>query len=137
MCSSAGVKILARLEEPSYAALRIVAGLMFACHGLQKIFGWLTERPTPAIGSQLWIGGAIELVGGALIALGLGTRIAAFLSSGTMAVAYFQYHQKGDLSDWHWLPLMNRGELAALYCFVFLFIAARGPGRWSFDGRGR
>lgn len=131
------MRMLAKLEDPAYAALRIVAGMMFTCHGLQKVFGWLTTKATPAIGSQLWIGGVIELVAGALIAIGLGTRIAALLGSGTMAVAYFQFHHKGEFADWKWLPAVNHGELAALYCFVLLFIATRGAGRWSFDGRGR
>lgn len=131
------MRILAKFEDTTYAALRIVAGALFTFHGLQKIFGWLSAHPTPAVGSQLWFGGLIELVGGALIAIGLGTRFAAFLCSGTMAVAYFQYHQKGDLSNWHWLPGVNHGELAVVYCFLFLFIATRGAGRWSLDGRGR
>ena len=131
------MRLLAKLEEPSYAALRIIAGAMFMFHGLQKVFGWLTTRPTPDVGSQIWIGGVIELVGGVLIAVGLGTRIAALLSSGTMAVAYFQFHHKGEFADWRWLPAVNHGELAALYCFVLLLIATRGAGRWSFDGRGR
>jgi putative oxidoreductase len=69
--------------------------------------------------------------------VGLGTRFAAFLASGTMAVAYFQFHQKQDLANWHWLPIKNGGELAVVYCFAFLFIAARGPGRLALDNRVR
>jgi putative oxidoreductase len=126
--------IAARMQEPAYAALRIVAGLMFSLHGAQKILGWLTTRPTAAVGSQSWVGGVIELVGGVLIAVGLFTRAAAFLASGTMAVAYVQFHWKLDLTAFKWLPIVNRGELAALYCFVFLFIAARGAGLASVDG---
>jgi putative oxidoreductase len=126
-----------RFDGPAYAALRIVAGGMFCCHGMQKILGWLTTSPGPAVGSQTWVGGLIELVGGVLIALGLCTRPFAFLASGTMAVAYFQYHWKLQLAGFKWLPIMNKGELAALYCFVFLFIAARGSGPASLDRRFR
>jgi putative oxidoreductase len=118
-----------------YPLLRMVAGTMFACHGMQKILGWLTTSARPAIGSQMWIGGMIELVGGVLIALGLFTRAAAFLASGTMAVAYFQFHWKLQLGQGKWLPVINKGELAALYCFVFLYICARGPGATSLDRR--
>lgn len=122
-----------RFEPAAYAALRIVSGLMFACHGVQKIFGWLSTNAPPALGSQLWFGGIIELVGGVLIALGLFTRGAAFVCSGTMAVAYTQFHWKLALGAWQWLPIVNKGELAALYCFVFLFIWAHGAGVASLD----
>jgi putative oxidoreductase len=124
---------LERYEPMAYAALRIVAGAMFAMHGTTKVLGFL--GPSQPVGSQLWIGGAIELVGGALIALGLFTRVAALLASGTMAVAYFQFHWKLELGDWRFLPMVNKGELAALYCFVFLLIAMRGSGRWSIENR--
>jgi len=129
------MRFLAKLEPLAYSALRIVAGFMFTAHGLQKLFGWWTERPTPAVFSQIWVGGAIELVCGVLLAVGLGTRLAAFLSSGTMAVAYFQFHLKGNLAHWHWVPAVNGGELAVLYCFVFLYIASRGPGGLALDNR--
>lgn len=122
---------LGRYEPMAYAALRIVAGGMFLVHGLTKLFGWL--GPSQAVGSQLWIGGVIELVGGALIALGLFTRPAALLASGTMAVAYFQYHWKLSFDGWAFLPAVNHGELAVLYCFVFLLIALRGAGIWSVE----
>lgn len=115
----------------------MVTGAMFCCHGIQKILGWLTTSAVPAVGSQKWVGGLIELVGGALIALGLFTRPLAFLAAGTMAVAYFQFHWKLQLADFKWLPIMNKGELAALYCFVFLFMAARGSGPLSLDRRFR
>lgn len=124
-----------RFDGPAYAALRVVAGGMFFCHGIQKVLGWLTTAAVPAIGSQRWVGGLIELVAGALIALGLFTRPLAFLASGTMAVAYFQFHWKLQLDAFKWLPIVNKGELAALYCFVFLFIAARGGGPASLDRR--
>jgi putative oxidoreductase len=130
--------VLARLEPFAYALLRIAAGLMFALHGSQKLLGWpASSKAAPAFLSQMWIGGVIELVGGVLIALGLFTRPAAFLASGTMAVAYFQFHQKQVFADWHWLPIVNKGELAVMYCFVFLFIAARGPGKLALDNRVR
>ena len=126
--------MLARLEEPAYAALRIVAGLAFSFHGMQKILGWLPSGPVPAFGSQLWVGGIIELVCGPLIALGLFTRQAAFLASGTMAVAYIQFHWKLSFAGGRWLPAVNRGELALVYCFLFLLVSARGGGPASLDG---
>jgi putative oxidoreductase len=126
---------LARLESLAYAALRIVAGGLFACHGMQKILGWFTTSSRPALGSQAWVGGLIELLCGLLIAVGLFTRPAAFLASGTMAVAYIQFHWKLNLADWKWLPIVNRGELAAVYCFLFLFFSARGAGAASLDRR--
>jgi len=115
------------------AALRIVAGAMFACHGAQKILGFLATNPQPAVGSQVWFGGLIELVGGALIALGLFTRPAALLASGTMAVAYFQFHWKLVTDHWKFLPIVNGGEPAVLYCFVFLVFAVSGAGAFSID----
>ena len=122
--------------ETAYALLRIVSGLMFSFHGMQKIFGVLTQSQ-PAVGSQLWIGGVIELSCGLAIAAGLLTSWAAFLASGTMAVAYTQFHWKLELGS-RLLPGVNKGELALLYAFLFLFIAARGSGAFSLDrGRGR
>lgn len=126
---------LKRFEEPAYTALRIVAGVLFSLHGMQKILGWFTSKAQPAFASQLWLGGLIELCAGLLIAVGLFTRPAAFLSSGTMAVAYVQFHWKLQLADSHWLPIVNKGELAVVYCFLFLFIAARGPGPFALDAR--
>jgi putative oxidoreductase len=126
---------LSKLEPAAYVALRIVAGASFAVHGAQKVLGVLAERPTPAVGSQLWIGGVIELVAGLLIALGLATRLAALLASGTMAVAYVQFHWRGELSDWRWIPTVNHGELAAIYAMLFLLVAARGPGPLALDAR--
>jgi putative oxidoreductase len=124
-----------RIEGAAYVLLRAVAGVMFACHGLPKLFGLFGSGPRPAIGSQLWVGGLIELGAGVLIALGLFTRVAAIFASGAMAVAYFQFHWKLQLTGGKWLPLVNRGELAALYSFLFLFIAARGAGAASLDRR--
>lgn len=123
-------------EPFAYAALRIVAGAMLALHGAQKLFGF-PPGPQPPLYSQLWIGGVIELLTGSLIAIGLLTRPAAFLASGTMAVAYFQFHWKFGQAAF--LPMVNKGELAVLYCFVFLLAWARGGGPVSVDGaiRGR
>ena len=121
--------ILGRFTEPTYALLRIVAGLMFALHGAQK-FGFLGGQAMAPMFSQIWFAGVIELVGGVLIAIGLLTSIAAFICSGEMAVAYFKAHAPGG-----WNPLANQGELAVLYCFLFLYIAARGGGRYSVDKR--
>ncbi len=126
-------RILRPLTEPSYALLRVLAGAMFAFHGAQKIFGVFTSSQ-PAPWSQLWFGGLIELIGGGAIALGLFTSWAAFLCSGTMAVAYVQFHWKLDLGDRLW-PAVNKGELALLYAVLFLFVAARGGGSLSLDRR--
>jgi putative oxidoreductase len=111
-------------ESISYAALRIISGLMFATHGAQKILGVLTDRPGPEAFSQLWIGGVIELVGGIMIAIGLLTRPFAILASGTMAVAYIQFHWKLAFGE-AFFPAVNGGELAVVYCFLFLFIALK------------
>lgn len=124
---------LSRFEPQAYALLRIVAGLLFFFHGTQKLFGWLATKATPELFSQAWFGGVIETAGGVLLMLGLFTRVTAFISSGTMAVAYIQFHWKLAFADWQWLPIVNRGELAVILCFVFLFIAMRGPGVWSVD----
>jgi len=125
------MKQLAKYESQAYALMRIVAGFMFSFHGAQKVLGMLAEMQ-PAIGSQLWIGGVIELVGGLAIMLGLGTRWAAFICSGEMAVAYFQFHWKFQMGP-AFFPGVNKGELAVLYCFVFLLIACKGAGIWSLD----
>jgi putative oxidoreductase len=120
----------ARAEAVSYALLRIVIGFLFLFHGIQKLFGEFTAKAPPHVGSQMWFGGIIELVSGVLVCAGLFTRPAAFLASGMTAVAYWQFHaiKNGSL-----LPIVNGGELAVLYCFAFLFIAARGAGEVSLD----
>lgn len=119
---------LQRFEAEAYALVRIVSGFLFLCHGAQKLLG----VPAPAHeGTPDWItygAGPIELIGGALVMIGLATRPAAFVTSGMMAVAYWLAHGRSA-----WFPLNNGGELAALYCFVFLFIACRGGGIWSVD----
>ena len=115
---------LEKLEPPVYATLRIVAGVLMACHGFGKIFGVIGH--TVPLASQLGVGGV-------LVALGLGTRIAAFILSGEMAVAYFQFHWKLDFSGYKFLPVVNQGELAVVYCFLFLWFCVRGAGRVSLD----
>jgi putative oxidoreductase len=129
------VRTLKSFEEPAYALLRVGAGLMFCFHGVQKVFRVLTDHP-PAVGSQIWVGGVIELVGGVLIALGAFTRCAAFVASGTMAVAYTQFHWKLQ-GGAQLLPAVNKGELALVYALLFLFIACHGAGRYSVDARRR
>ena len=125
------MKWLEPFSDYAYALLRIVTGLMFLCHGLQKLFGILAQSQPP-IGSQLWIGGIIELVGGLLVVLGFQTRFAAFICSGMMAVAYIQFHWKLQLGA-AFFPVINQGELALLYSFVFLSIACRGGVKWCLD----
>jgi putative oxidoreductase len=121
-----------QLEDIVYATLRILAGTLFVVHGLQKLFGVLGGHQQ-AVGSQLWIGAIIELVGGVLVAGGLFTRVAAFVCSGQMAVAYFQFHWKLDVSHYRWLPMINGGEDTVLYCFLFLLFSIRGAGPYSLD----
>jgi len=117
-----------RLSGVAHGAARVVIGFLFACHGYQKLFGALGKSPV-AIGAwPSWWAGLIELGAGTLIALGLFTRFAAVLCSGAMAYAYFTVHQAGGM-----LPLENKGELAALYSWVFLMIAIVGPGALSID----
>jgi putative oxidoreductase len=123
--------LIARFAAQLYAILRIVAGLMFAMHGTQKLFGWPGGQE-PAAAMLFKVAGVVELVCGLLIAIGLLTGIAAFLASGQMAVAYFMMHAPNGI----W-PILNQGELAALYCFLFLFMAAHGAGIWSVDGARR
>jgi putative oxidoreductase len=125
------MKQLEKFSDHAYALMRIVSGFMFSFHGFQKVLGVLSGFH-PSIGSQLWFGGVIELIGGLAIMLGFGTRWAAFICSGEMAVAYFQYHWKFQLGS-AFFPAINKGELAALYSFVFLFIATKGGGKWSLD----
>jgi putative oxidoreductase len=128
------MKWLGKFADDAYALLRIVTGFMFCFHGCQKILGILTEM-RPPVGSQLWFGGIIELFGGLAVLLGFQTRLAAFICSGTMAVAYFQFHWKFQLGAMLF-PTINKGELAALYSFVFLLIACRGGVKWSLDKKG-
>ena len=127
-------KLLGKYSDHAYALLRIITGFMLAFHGEQKIFGFLSDFQPP-LGSQLWVGGIIELAGGLAVMTGILTRLAAFLCSGMMAVAYFQFHWKFRLGP-AFFPAVNKGELALLYSFVFLFIACRGGVKWRLDKEG-
>jgi putative oxidoreductase len=110
-----------------YALLRIVGGVLFAMHGTQKLFGFPGDQP--AAGETLMVlAGVIETFGGIMIAVGYLTRLAAFVCSGEMAVAFFMAHAPKGL-----IPLLNGGEVAVLYCFLWLFVAAHGAGIWSVD----
>jgi putative oxidoreductase len=122
-------KYLGRFEPQVYALFRIVTGFLFLFHGLQKHFGLFGGGEAPPAGSLLWFAGTIELGAGILVMVGLFAGWAAFLASGTMAVAYFI----GHASRAFW-PIENQGELAALYAFAFLYIASRGAGPLSLDG---
>src|SRR3989338_2393574 len=126
------MKQLEKFADHAYVLMRIMTGLMFSFHGAQKILGVLSDFPRPPIGSQTWFGGIIELAGGLAVVLGFQTRAAAFLCSGTMAVAYFQFHWKFQLGP-NFFPTVNHGELAVLYSFVFLFIACRGGVKWCLE----
>ncbi|HJT22612.1 MAG TPA: DoxX family protein [Nitrospira sp.] len=112
----------------TYALMRIVAGFLFLWHGVQKLLGLPMPPPMPLPGFVVSIAGPIELIGGGLVMIGLFAGWAAFLCSGLMAFAYWMGHGTRAL-----LPIQNMGELAALYCFVFLYIAAHGSGIWSVD----
>lgn len=126
-------KWLGRFAPQTYALLRIISGLMFAMHGTQKLFSWPGPPPGGGGGGgglpPLMLAAAIiEIAGGLMIAFGLLTRFAAFIASGEMAVAYFKAH--APKAFW---PILNDGELAVVYCFLFLFVAAYGAGIWSID----
>jgi len=129
-------RLIDQLDPIVYPALRVIAGGMFACHGLQKLFGVLgtDEHPVHAVAvlSQLGLGGVIELTGGLLIALGLFTRAAAFVASGQMAVAFFQFHVA---KSGYILPIQAEADDTVLYCFVFLLFFVRGPGAFALDNR--
>jgi putative oxidoreductase len=120
--------LMAPLGSQTHALLRIVVGLLFLCHGASKLLGWPVPVPDGAPPLVLYVAGSIELFGGILVMLGLYTRWAAFLCSGLMAAAYWMAHGTHAL-----FPIQNQGELAVLYCFVFLFLSAHGAGIWSLD----
>ena len=120
-----------RATQITYFLLRVVTGLLFLQAGGMKILGWFGGMPEgfeAPVMSQVWIGGILELVGGFLILIGFLTRPVAFILSGEMAVAYWQFHAPNG--TW---PIQNHGEPAVLLCFIFLYMAARGGGDWSVD----
>ena len=121
---------LSRYTPYALAALRIVTALIFIEHGTQKLIGWPAAPASglPAVMTLSWIGGVLEAVGGVFILLGLFTRPVAFILSGEMAVAYWMFHAPRSV-----FPLLNGGDAAILYCFVFLLFVFTGPGAWSID----
>ena len=133
------MNFMKRFEGEAYALLRIVFGLLFCLHGVQKIFGLFRVGFPPdfqiPVGSEVWFAGMIELIGGFGIMVGFGTRFLAFLCSGEMAVAYYQGHWHGQ-GGANFLPVVNGGEAAVLYCFVFFYLAAHGSGKWALDKKG-
>ncbi len=118
------------------AVLRIVTGFLFIWPGTMKLFAFPVGMPpnnsTAVMGTQIWVGGLLEFVGGTLVLLGLFTRPVAFILSGEMAVAYWQFHAPNGF----W-PVVNNGANAALFCFVFLYFSAAGAGAWSLDAMRR
>jgi len=119
---------LSRLQPQILALLRIVVGLLFLEHGLSKFFGFPVPFPVHPLPTLLIAAGVIECLSGFLVTIGLFTRLAAFIASGEMAVAYWMEH----FPNGFW-PLANKGEAAILYCFLFLYLAAAGAGAWSVD----
>ena len=128
--------VIGRFAPQAFALMRIIIGVLYSLHGVQLLFGFPPMKGMGAgpLPPMLQVAGYIELAGGILVAVGLITGIAAFINSGTMAVAYWSAHAP---HGWH--PIANQGELAAVYCFIFLYIAAHGAGLWSIDSviRGR
>jgi len=118
-----------RYAPQALSLLRIVAALLFLLHGTSKLLGFpASEMPMPPTGSLLWIGGVLELVGGLMLLFGILSRPVAFVLAGEMAVAYWMFHAPQST-----FPSVNGGDAAILFCFVFLYIAAAGPGPWSAD----
>lgn len=122
------MKFLDNYQEQTYALLRIITGFLFMWHGTVKLFDFPVEFAYGPLNPLTTAAGAIELIGGILVMIGLFARPAAFICSGTMAVAYWMAHGLQNF-----FPIINGGELAAFYCFAFLYIAARGAGIWSLD----
>ena len=125
-------RFLGGFTTPAYALMRVIVGLLFACHGAQKVFGWfggLDGKGTAAPLSSLFgVAGTIEMFTGFLITIGLLAGYAAFIASGQMAAAYFMGHYPNGF----W-PILNNGEPAVLFCFIFLYMASKGAGVWSID----
>jgi putative oxidoreductase len=129
---------LNRFVDPVYCIMRLIVGLMLACHGAQLVLGMFGPGSDKLM---MQVGGCIQLVGGFLVAFGLLTRLAAFILSGEMAVAYFMIHVATAATPAaKFFPILNHGELAVFYCWVFFFVFFYGPGRWSIDaliGKGK
>ena len=124
------MKFLSKFEPNAYALMRIVAGFLIGCHGAAKLFGVLGGPR--ASNPLMWIAAIVEFGGGVLVGLGLQTRLAAFIVSGEMAVAYFMAHDHSHMAKHpSFFPIINGGELAVAYCFLFLYIATRGAGSWG------
>ena len=124
-----GVATVRNQWEPRILSIvRIMAGLLFLEHGTAKLLGFPPGTATPAMFGLLWFSGLIELVGGALVTVGLFTRFAAFIMSGEMAIGYFLVHAPRNF-----FPMLNQGDAAVLYCFIFLYFAVAGGGDWSLD----
>ena len=122
------MNFLDKFEAPAYALLRIVSGFLFIWHGTQKFFNFPIEFPYGPLNPMMGAAGAIEIVGGVLIMIGLWTRPAAFISSGMAAVAYWMAH-----GTQNFFPIANGGEIVVFFCFIFLYVATRGSGIWSVD----
>lgn len=123
------LKPCCKCQAVAYTLFRVVFGMLFLSHGGQKLLGWFGGTGMELSG-MMTAAGYLELIGGALLIVGLFTQITAFILCGMMAVAYFMFH-----AGQGWWPLLNGGELAVLYCFAFLYMSSKGGGKWSLDAK--